>query len=74
MIGYVQDSDIPTWAAQLDQWIAGLETDAVEGWSAADKIAIVEHNTLTRTASLRSDHVRRVGLEGIGIDHLWIEM
>jgi hypothetical protein len=74
MIGYVQDSDIPTWAAQLDQWIAGLEGDAVEGWSTADKIAVVNHDTVARTAFLRSHHARRTGLDGIRIDHLWIEM
>ena len=74
MIAYVQDRDIHAWASQLDQWIAGLESDAIEGWSAADGIAILEHDTVTRTASLRSDHARRVGLDGIRIDHLWIEM
>lgn len=74
MIGYVQEHDIPSWATQLDQWIAGLESDAVEGWSAADQIAVVEHDTAARTASLRSHHARRTGLDGIRIDHLWIEM
>lgn len=74
MIGYVQERDIPSWAAQLDQWITGLESDAVEGWSTADHIAVVEHDTVARTASLRSHHARRTGLDGIRIDHLWIEM
>jgi hypothetical protein len=74
MIGYVQDRDILAWAARLDQWIEGLENDAVDGWSAADKLAIVEHDATSRTASLRSHHNRRVGLEGIRVDHLWIEM
>lgn len=74
MIGYVQDRDIPAWATQLDQWIAGLEGNAVEGWSAADQIGVVEHDTVARIATLRSDHVRRPGLDAIRIDHLWIEM
>jgi hypothetical protein len=74
MIGYVQARDIPAWTAQLGQWIAGLESDAIEGWSSADNLALVEHNTVTRTASLRSDHARHTGLNGIRIDHLWIEM
>lgn len=74
MIGYVQARDIPTWAVQIDEWIDGLDGDAVEGWSIADKFAIVEHDTATRMASLRSDHARRNGLKGIRIDHIWIEM
>jgi hypothetical protein len=74
MIGYVQDRDIPAWASQLDQWIAGLESDAIEGWSASDKLAVLEHNRATRTASLRSEHARRTGLGRIRIDHIWIEM
>lgn len=74
MIGYVQKRDIAAWTDQLDQWIAGLESDAIEGWSAADKLALVKRNTVTRTASLRSDHARRAGLNGIRLDHLWIEM
>lgn len=74
MIGYVRDRNITAWVAQLGQWIAGLEGDAVEGWSAADSLSILQHDTLVRTAFLRSDHVRRTGLDGIRIDHLWIEM
>ena len=74
MIGYVQERDIPTWSAQLDQWIAGLESDAIEGWSAADKITVVQHDAVARIATLRSDHARRTGLDGIRIDHLWVEM
>ena len=74
MIGYVQQLDIPTWAAQLDQWIAGLESDNIEGWSVADNLTILEHHIATRTATLRSNHARRIGLSDIRIDHLWIEM
>jgi len=74
MIGYVQDRDIPAWASELDQRIAGLESAAIEGWSASDKLAVLEHNRATRTASLRSDHARRTGLGRIRIDHIWIEM
>lgn len=74
MIGYVQARDIPAWAAKVDEWIDGLDGDAVEGWSIADKFAIVEHDTAARMASLRSDHARRNGLMGIRIDHIWIEM
>jgi hypothetical protein len=74
MIGYVQDRNILAWAAQLEQWIEGLEGDAIEGWSAADKLVIVAHDVASRTGSLRSDHKRRAGLKGIRVDHLWIEM
>lgn len=74
MIGYVQARDIPAWAVQIDKWIDEFEGDAVEGWSTADKLAIVEHDTAARMASLRSDHARRTGLIGIRLDHLWIEM
>lgn len=74
MIGYVQDRDIPAWTAQLNQWIAGLEGDAVVGWSTADRVAVIGHDIIARTASLRSVHARRTGLGDIRIDHLWIEM
>lgn len=74
MIGYVQDRDIPAWATQLDQWVVGLEGDAVEGWTTADKIAVINHDTVARTAFLRSNHARRTALDAIRIDHLWIEM
>src|SRR3546814_5118302 len=58
MIGYVQGRDIPAWSVQLDRWIEGLAGDAVEGWSDTDKLAMVEHDTIARIASLRSDHAR----------------
>src|SRR3546814_5179744 len=74
MIGYVQGRDIPAWSVQLDRWIEGLAGDAVEGWSDTDKLAMVEHDTIARIASLRSDHARRTGLDGIRIDHLWTAM
>lgn len=74
MIGYVQDRDILAWAGQLDQWIEGLESDTIDGWSVADKIALMEHDAASKIASFRSDHTRRAGLVGIRIDHLWIEM
>src|SRR3546814_12545989 len=64
MIGYVQGRDIPAWSVQLDRWIEGLAGDAVEGWSDIDKLAMVEHDTIARIASLRSDHARRTGLDG----------
>src|SRR3546814_1506408 len=53
MIGYVQGRDIPAWSVQLDRWIEGLAGDAVEGWSDTDKLAMVEHDTIARIASLR---------------------
>lgn len=74
MIGYIQDRDISLWAAQLDKWTEGLESDAVEGWSAADKLKLVEHCTASRTASLKSNHSRAADLDCIAVDHLWIEM
>lgn len=74
MIGYVQARNIAAWAVQIDEWIDGLERDAVEGWSAADKLNIVEHNTVARIASLQSNHARLAGQNSIRIDHLWIEM
>lgn len=74
MIAYLQDRDIPAWTAQIAQWIEELESDAIDGWSAADRLAVLEHNHTTRAASLRSDHARRTSLDRIIIDHLWIEM
>lgn len=74
MIGYVQKQSIPTWATQLDQWIDDLENTQVEGWSVADKLKLAEHDTVSRTALLQSDHKRDRGLKNIKIDHLWIEM
>ena len=74
MIGYVQARDIAAWAVQIDEWIDGLEGDAVEGWSVADKLNIMEHTPSTRIASLQSNHARLAGQNGIRIDHLWIEM
>ncbi len=74
MIGYVQDRDISVWIGQLDQWIDALKDTAIEGWSVADKLTMVEHQAALRIALLRSDHIRRDGLNRIRIDHLWIEM
>lgn len=74
MIGYVQDHDILSWAIRLDQWIDGLEQSEINGWSAADKLTIIEHNASTRTALFRSDHIRVAKLDSIRVDHLWIEM
>lgn len=74
MIGYVQDRDIHAWVSQLELWTLELESDAIEGWSTTDKLAVLEHDTVTRTASLMSVHARRVDLDNIRIDHLWVEM
>lgn len=74
MIGYVQDRDIQAWAAQLDAWIDGLEGDAVEGWSAADKLTMDNHDQRSRMASFASTHARQASLGGIQLNHLWIEM
>jgi hypothetical protein len=74
MIGYVQDRDIPFWRRQVDDWIDGLVSDAVPGWSGSDKLDLTAHDTIARTASLQSNHRRNADLDPILIDHLWIEM
>ena len=74
MIGYIQESNILAWMKQLDGWIEGLETDAVDGWSAADKLEVVEHDCVSRFASLISTHIRKGAAGSIRLDHLWIEM
>jgi hypothetical protein len=74
MIAYVQDRDISSWAVQLNHWIEGLESEAIEGWSADDKLTLLEHDPLSRAASLASVHVRRTGLDRIRLNHLWIEL
>ena len=71
---YVQERDIPSWAVQFDDWIDGLESDAVEDWSAADKLSLLEYDPPSRVAGLASAHARSSGLGGIRLDHLWIEM
>jgi hypothetical protein len=74
MIGYIQARDIPHWHAQLDAWVEGIVGETVAGWSLNDKLAMVVHDSSSRTASLRSNHERRNGLDSILIEHLWIEM
>ncbi len=74
MIGYIQEQSIPAWTTQLDQWINELENTPVEGWSAADKLNLTNHDAASRTAILQSKHQRDGGLSDIKIDHLWIEM
>ena len=74
MIGYVQAHDIGHWQSELDDWIDRIVDDATENWSAADKLAMIAHDAAQRLATLRSQHIRRPGLNPIQIDHLWIEM
>lgn len=74
MIGYVQDKNVDHWRSQLDNWVDGIVEEFVEGWSASDKLALVDHDKTKRTAALQSNHARRTGLDPIRIDHLWIEM
>lgn len=74
IIAYVQDRDIATWSVQIEEWINDLEADAVEGWSAKDKLSLIQHDAASRIARLKSFHLRRSGLAGIWLDHLWIEM
>lgn len=74
MIGYVQASNITKWAEHIDKWIEELENQALDGWSPADKLTLIEHNTIDKTATFQSLHMRRLGLDQIKIDHLWIEM
>jgi hypothetical protein len=74
MIAYLQNRDIAAWSAQIEGWIDDLEREAVEGWSAADKLSIVHHDLIARTARLTSVHLRGANLVGIRLDHLWIEL
>lgn len=74
MIGYVQEKDVAFWQSQLETWIEGIVAEPVDGWSAYDKLALVEHDTARRLAALASNHARQSGLGPIRIDHLWIEM
>ena len=74
MIAYVQNGDISGWSQQIDDWVDDLEREAVEGWSAADKLSLVHHDSYARTARLKSEHARQLGLQGIRLDHLWIQM
>ena len=74
MIGYVQNKDIAHWLGQLGTWVDDLAAEPVDGWTAADKLELVEHDKRMRLASLTSNHSRKSGLKPIRIDHLWIEM
>ena len=69
-----QDAYLPYGFAGIDDWIDGLESDTVEGWSAADKLSLLEYDPPSRVAGLASAHARSSGLGGIRLDHLWIEM
>jgi len=74
MIGYVQSENVAFWHGQLDEWLNGIVAEPVEGWSADDGLALVEHDETLRVAALTSNHRRKQGLSLIRIDHLWIEM
>jgi hypothetical protein len=74
MIAYVQDRGIAAWSVQIGEWIDELEAGNIEGWSAADKLSMIDHDAVGGIARLTSFHVRRSGLDGISLDHLWIEM
>lgn len=74
MIGYIQDRTVAHWHAQIEAWIDGLASEDSSGWSAADKLTLVRHDTAARAAHLYSRHIRMAGVDPIAIDHLWIEM
>lgn len=74
MIGYVQANDVVHWHGQLGTWIDDLAAEPAEGWTAADKLALVEHDKTNRVGLLTSHHSRTADLDPIRIDHLWIEM
>lgn len=74
MIAYIQRDDIAHWHGELDTWIDGIVQEATESWSVADKLGIISHDAKKRIATLQSEHARRIGLDSIRIDHLWIEM
>lgn len=74
MIGYVQGNDIAHWHSQLDAWVDDLAAEPVDGWTAADKLDLIEHDKAKRLGSLASNHSRKAGMNPIRIDHLWIEM
>lgn len=74
MIGYIQGKDIAHWHSQLGVWVDDLAAEPVDGWTAADKLDLVEHDITKRLGSFTSNHSRKAGLNPIRIDHLWIEM
>lgn len=74
MIGYIQDGDVHHWVQQIDAWIDAIVAEPTHGWSADDKLALIQNYASERVAALRSRHNRQCGLQPIRIDHLWIEM
>lgn len=74
MIGYVQEHTIAHWHAQVATWLRGLVSEGTTGWSDADEVTLMLHNTAKRAAHLRSLHSRGASLDAIAIEHLWIEM
>lgn len=74
MIGYVQDSDISHWQAQIGMWIDELVGSKAPLWSASDHLELETHDTVNRCATFRSYHVRKGALANIEVNHLWIEM
>lgn len=74
MIGYIQSQDITHWQSQVDGWIVGLSSACAAGWAATDRLMLVAHDRVARSAHLRSGHGRTAPLDPIEIDHLWIEM
>jgi hypothetical protein len=79
MVGYVQEQSLSQWHKQINDWIAKFERGIFEDsceWSAGEKLALIEEDSLNGVARYNSTHSRvgSVKKERFELYHLWIEM
>jgi hypothetical protein len=74
MIGYVQQESCEYWSERVIEWINDLVASGQKGWTMNDLPSVVERDTLSGTAALKSSHAREGIATSIELRHLWIQI
>ena len=74
MIGYVQEHNCGHWLKQVNAWIQEMASAASPGWSDADLLEQLSHDSRMKVSTIKSRHQRAGNLSDCDICHLWIEM
>jgi hypothetical protein len=74
MIAYIQDRSFNHWLAQVNSWIQDLVAEPGSAWSETDMLELLSNDSATGISTLKSQHLRKGGLDIIDVRHLWVKM
>ncbi len=74
IIGYIQQETMSFWDERVREWINGMISSGVSGWTLADLLHLEHDDKGKKLTVFRSVHTRVNGLKDIELRHLWLNM